>query len=190
MAAVYSTEAVKRTPVPYSPSALLPPHPNLREPARSPTPVLHSASNTLISHCLQEQPWASHEGKDLLTRLWRSGTEHVAWWSTSRAFTVDWIFCIQSVSSASDFLLQQPPRTEFLSARSLFALFSGSPQWGPLAPWKTWRFSSEFYSSRGLLYLHSVSAVQELGTRGLINMQNALTSQVSEHDFIPLFFCV
>ena len=81
--------------------------------------------------------------------------------------------------SASDFLLPQPPGTGTLSPHSLHGLFSDDPQWGSLTYSETWRFSSDFCFSSSFFDLHSVSAVQELGTRGLINMQNALTSQVS-----------
>ena len=69
-----------------------------------------------------------------------------------------------------------------LSGRSLHGLFSDGPQRGPLTPSEIWMFASDFYFSRGFFKL-SVSAVQELGTRGLINMQNTLTSQVSGHNF-------
>lgn len=86
------------------------------------------------------------------------------------------------VTSASDFLLHQPPGTATSSGHYLAALFSDGPQWGLLTPSESWRFAADFYFSRGFFSLPA-PAIQELGTRGLIDMQSTLASQVSGQNF-------
>jgi len=62
-------------------------------------------------------------------------------------------------------------------------------QWDSLMPSETWRFASDFYF-RGFSHL-SGAAVQDLGTRGLKNMENSPAGQVSaSHSLLSQLFLV
>lgn len=89
----------------------------------------------------------------------------------------------------SDFLLPQPPAIVTFSGRHLTGLFGDGPMWGPLTPSESWRFVADFYFSTDLFHL-PVSAIQDVGTRGLMNTHRTLTSQACAQIFlIPQFLC-
>lgn len=65
---------------------------------------------------------------------------------------------------------------------SFFSFFSHGSQCGPPTASETCRFAPAFYFFRGL-FVFSVAAVQELGTRGLLQRAKLpKTCQVSMHD--------
>lgn len=170
-AAASSTEAYQRTLVPYSRRALLPPQPHRAWQVSYQCPTVGIA-HPHITLPLPE-PRAAQEVQDPPSQGMCSGLGHPPWLNTSRAFRSTSPLDFPPVTSASDFLLHHLPGTGTLSGYFPRGLFWDGLHRGWPTPSNIWGLASVLYFFR----LASGSAVQELGSRGRINMPNSLTSQ-------------